>query len=289
MQGSLRGEQEKSVGAMIWISGPPRSGTTMLNLMISGDAYLPECTIVTQLIKLYAISKNAKDSRFRVFMGDGPDLTRNFRDLVAVSLRSVPRDAVLKDPYLTMHLREWRDLFQDERMIVMLRDPRDVVSSMLVVLRKTERRAKVEEAVDFIAPFYAEIEKVHRRPIADILFVRYEDIVAHAPAEMSKLSQFVGRELRASPSGASLKRADFMDASNPYHSDLSGRAVTDERIGAYATTMTEEEVKLVGDRFADTLDLWYRDRVGTKFRRSGVRRLAPKVTRELARLAKRLR
>ena len=273
---------------MIWISGPPRSGTTMVNVLIAGEAYLPECTIVTQLIKLYAISKTDSDPRFRAFMGEGDSLTQNFRDLIDVSLRGLPDDAVLKDPYLTLHLKEWRDLFRDDRMIVVVRDPRDVVGSMLTVLRKEKPRANVAEAVDFIAPFYSEIDKVRRTAMPNLLFFRYEDLVGRAPDEVRKLGEFVGRDLSVSEEDFSRRQSLSQRYVQPLPLEFYGRPVTDERIGAYADVLTDAEIKVVADRFADALDTWYADRVGNEFRRSRLQRLHAKTSRELARFKRRM-
>jgi hypothetical protein len=260
----------------------------MVNVLIAGESYLPECTVVTQLIKLYAISKTDSDPRFRAFMGEGDDLAKNFRDMIDVSLRRLPHDAVLKDPYLTLNLKDWRDLFKEDRMIVVVRDPRDVVSSMLTVLRKERAKANVAEAVDFIAPFYSEIEKIRRTAMPNLLFVRYEDLVGRAPDAMKKLSDFVGRDLNVSGEESSVDSPYLKDTSNPYHSKLYGRPVTDERIGAYADTLTEGELKVVQDKLADALDAWYADRVGKQFHKSRLQRLGAKTSRELARLRRRM-
>ena len=137
---------------MLWISGPPRSGTTMLNFMLAGRRYLPECTIITRFIDLYALCKNESDPRYKTFMGEGAALKRDFENIINTSLRDTPKDAVLKDPYLCLYFQEWRDLFPNEPMIVIIRNPLDAVTSMLGVLRRTNANAEVTRAIDPKAP-----------------------------------------------------------------------------------------------------------------------------------------
>ena len=144
---------------MIWISGPPRSGTTMLNLMISGDKYLPECTIITEFLRLYSLCKNDPDPRYKTFMGGDGVLEKTFAEILKFAMRGVAKDAVLKDPNLCLYLPEWQEFFPQDRMVIIIRDPRDAVGSMLAVLRRTNADATVRQAIDVVAPHFFQIEK----------------------------------------------------------------------------------------------------------------------------------
>src|SRR5579871_6045341 len=179
---------------MLWISGPPRSGTTMMNLILSGPDYAPECTIVTEFIRLYSICKNDPDPRYQMYMGSGAVLRSSFVETLKIATRQLPDTAVLKDPNICLYTNEWRDLFPQDRMVVVIRDPRDVVSSMLTVLRRKNPNADVSSAIEAVAPHFFQIEKC-AVGVRDIFVIRYEDVVLGAKQALTALTSFVGHEL----------------------------------------------------------------------------------------------
>lgn len=232
---------------MIWISGPPRSGTTMLNIIVSGQEYLHECTIVTEFIRLYSICRNDPDPRYKVYMGSGHELMSNFREILKTSLRRLADTAVLKDPNLCLYLREWQEFFPRDRMIVAIRDPRDVVASMLAVLRKSKPLAEVHQAIGVVAPHFFEIEKV-AESIENLLVVRYEDIVSKEEDTLNVLREFTGRELTFVPG-----LEDRFDQQNPFHTELFGCELSKKQIGSFRYRLTKDEIETVERLFWNIL------------------------------------
>ena len=52
----------------IFIVGPPRSGTTLVNLLIAGENFLPECTFISTLLRIFdEMLKYSDDKRFNYF------------------------------------------------------------------------------------------------------------------------------------------------------------------------------------------------------------------------------
>ncbi len=238
---------------MLWISGPPRSGTTMLNVMLSGDGYLPECSIITEFVKLYHTCKYDNDQRYKTFLGENNQLKENFSAILNISLKETPKYAVLKDPNLCLYLDDWRELFPDDRMVMIVRDPRDVVGSMLQVLRRTKPRASVRKAMRAVAPHLLAIGRASQTD-DKLLIVRYEDVVAQKHETISLLSKFTGIDL-----AQRRESAYQFDNANPFYSELYGKRVTDERVGAYAAQLSTAEECAVLYRFSDFLDRYFPD------------------------------
>lgn len=233
---------------MIWISGPPRSGTTMLNLMLSGRSYLPECTALTEFIRLYSLWKSDSDPRYKTFMGECKALTCSFSDIMSVCLRRMPNTAILKDPNLCLYIREWGELFPDDRMVIIIRDPRDVVSSMLTVLRKTNPSADVNQAIDVVAPHFFQIEK-DVEAANNILVVRYEDVALGRQDVLNSVKSFTGVTL-----SSNYESAYEFDRDDSFITGLFGKPVSDERIGVHKALLNESELNRVYEIFCGIID-----------------------------------
>ena len=226
----------------------------MLNVIMSGQNYFPECTIVTEFLRLYSVCKNDPDPRYKVYMGSGHELKSNFAEILNSSVRRLADTIILKDPNLCLYIPEWQEFFPRDRMVLTIRDPRDVVASMLAVLRKTNPRADVRQAIDIVAPHFFEIEKV-AGGIDNLLVVRYEDIVRKRGNTLDLLRTFTERELNLMPD-----LEDRFDKQNPFHTDLFGRTLSEERIGAFREALTEDEIETVWSIFCGIIDRRFRSR-----------------------------
>lgn len=240
---------------MIWISGPPRSGTTMLNFIVAGDEYLPECTIITELVRLYSVCMNDDDQRFKTFMGEGDELKKKFSAILRTALSGIPENAVLKDPNICLYLSAWRELFPADRMIIIIRDPRDTVSSMLQVLRKTNQKATVRQAIEVVAPHYFEVDRAALRT-EKLIMVRYEDVSSLDTGTMRLLSEFVNRQL----STAREITYNF-NSNDPFYSPLYGKPVVNEQVGSYKTRLTQAETREIMDVFSGIISRFFADRL----------------------------
>lgn len=225
----------------------------MLNFAIAGDRYLPECTIITEFVRLYSVCVNDTDRRFKAFFGERAAAKEKFSAILKTALSGTPDDAVLKDPNLCLYLNEWRELFPNDRAVIIIRDPRDVVSSMLQVLRKTNPGAKVRQAIDAVAPHFFEIDRADLQT-DKILTVRYEDIVSSKRGTINVLSGFLGRPL------STMHQSSYkFDQSDPFFSNLYGKPVVSERIGCYKTQLTQVELREVVNVYSGIISRYFPD------------------------------
>lgn len=133
-------------GTKIFVVGPPRSGTTLVYSMLANEFFLPECTFVSTLMKVFDETyKFSDDERFNYYGHNLANTVEIFKkpiyDLLYTAISKVGGNSsdrfVYKDPILSLYL-EYFELFFDHsfKIVFCVRDPRDVVSSMYNVLKK---------------------------------------------------------------------------------------------------------------------------------------------------------
>src|SRR6266496_840785 len=249
----------------IFVVGPPRSGTTLIYSMIANESFLPECTFVSTLMKVFDETyKYSDDERFNYYGHNLANMAEIFKkpiyDLlysatVKVSVNAVNR-FIYKDPILTLYL-EYFSLFFDQsyKIVFCVRDPRDVVSSMFHVLKKQNREtddgALFDQAINSIFPFYHAI--YHIDNIADyidrdkVIFIKYEDVAAGNREEIQDLEDFLGFTINS-------QRMENingkLDETSPFYSENYGKAVTTKSIGKYKNLLTSEQIAKIEYAFS---------------------------------------
>jgi hypothetical protein len=151
----------------ILICGFPRSGTTMLQLMLENG--IPEA------------------KRFGRETGGWRAATYCWRNH-AKAITKVPHDVFRLTPLRNFYATRNVDL----KIILMLRDPRDVLTSR----RKTGGPAGYVVSSERWRKYY-EAFKRHQNN-ADVIVVRYEDLVAHVQVQQKRIEDFT-RETMAVP------------------------------------------------------------------------------------------
>ena len=245
----------------IFIVGPPRSGTTLLNSLISRDLFLPECSFVSNLLKMFdEIYKYSDDERFHYYVHDLNHLVSIFQkpifDLLFISsktVRSEPNDLlVYKDPMLTLYIQYFDLFFNDSyKVIFCVRDPRDTIGSMYKVLRKQQENASprslLKQAKDFIYPFFKKIYAINQNidsvDLDRILFIRYEDVVVKDKNQISKLETFIGRKLDFSTKNEVV--LDRLDSTSPFYSENYGGVITTKTMGSYKSILKKAQIKKI--------------------------------------------
>ena len=253
-------------GKKIFVLGPPRSGTTLIYSLIAGDCFLPECTFVSTLIEsFHQIYKNGDNERFDYYGHTLANLVEIFRKpiydfLYTASLKvgGVSKYCfIYKDPMLT-HYLEYLPLFfgDNYKVLFCIRDPRDVVASMLRVLQKKNEAAEpdalFDEAIHFIFPFYKAIYRLDNT-IDDvgrdkILFVRYEHLVTGREETLRDLETFLGITVNLHSVNESMIAR--LDQTSPFYSENYGKPITTRLIGSYQDSLTAEQIARIEHVFS---------------------------------------
>ncbi|PKH01855.1 hypothetical protein CXF72_14950 [Psychromonas sp. MB-3u-54] len=202
----------------ILIIGAPRSGTTLLSGLVTGNEKcvpnIPECTYITQIVKHYHDIVNYSDKeRFSIYAKDQETLlgvykkhVDNMLEVVLSQFRNVNYDAlVLKDPELSLYVDLVSTFFHKSKIIYIVRDPRAIIASMLKVFAKKNSglfgangycsdETLLQVASDIYNYFYV-IHESRAYKDGMIHIVGYEDIVEGDLDVFVNLEKYLGYKL----------------------------------------------------------------------------------------------
>lgn len=251
---------------LLLVGGSPRSGTTLMHHILSTDpltlsiAY--EAKFLSHYLAAYGQSKQDFDAYNHAFFADSAELrqrTRAFCEGIFSELRQREGVPILlfKDPALSLHLHAALELFPDSRFVLMLRDPRDVVASLLQVGKRLEGAGAdygfrlenlpgvIHYAIKHYGPAYEALQDPHLRP--RVLPVYYERLVQQPEAELERLRDFTGLMLHSyqpEHSWAGEVPADT-PVQHAWFSDLYGQPISPSRIGMYRYMLPPEAIQLI--------------------------------------------
>ncbi|HEU5399466.1 MAG TPA: sulfotransferase, partial [Gammaproteobacteria bacterium] len=185
----------------VFLVGFPRSGTTLLDQILSGH---PEVTVLEEqdtlqdFLARYALTDAGMEALLAAAPAELAADRQRYWQRVDAYLAGRPRRRVFVDklPLNTLFIPQLRRLFPAARFVFALRDPRDVVLSCFMqsfVLNEAMRHfLTLEETADF----YAAVMEVGRRSLAavpDAVFtLRYEDLLEDTEGRARALLVFLG-------------------------------------------------------------------------------------------------
>ncbi|GIV61740.1 MAG: hypothetical protein KatS3mg044_0606 [Rhodothermaceae bacterium] len=256
--------------AVIVVGGGTCTGTTLLETILcqapTSNPKLPEAHYLRCLLAAYRLARGSVHHQVPQFFDDVEDFRRYnavlVREFLARTRSRVGgvQHLVLKDPEMTKTFPELHELLPSARFVCMVRDPRDVVASLLNVGEKmlaqgrSDVVAQATRSRDLVAlcryyqAFYAPLWTVQDDRFWErILFVRYEDLVQDPEGILKEVQTFTGLHLTLPASDRfDTGTVDFdQQVHSPWYSELYGKQVTGSRVGAYATVLRPEEVRAV--------------------------------------------
>jgi hypothetical protein len=250
--------------ALIFVIGPPRSGTTLLSglLAASDKAYdvLPECALLTSTLRtrLDAMRVEADPARHTVYAVTDKRLDTQYRNLaewivsnaVETFLPEVRDYLILKDPNICFIAKDLHRFFRRPiRSVGLIRDPRDIVASQLLVLERLGNERSVGDACAGILPYFENLIAAldHPNPQNPILQVRYEDLVRDEEHTRSRLEEFCGFSLNFEEYDG-LQSANF-DVEDPWYQDTLIGPINPNRVGNFRHKLDAEEILYVETMF----------------------------------------
>lgn len=259
---------QPSYSELIVLCGPPRSGTTWLNRELCNSPtafpFLPECTFLTQQIELYHRTRHYSDrQRVEAYFASEQNMLDYFRANVAKLIDQAARlnpkaDAhtlVLKDPGICFYLMDLKDLLPPHKLVVLVRDPRDVLASMKNVMAKKKQKWDISAATEELLNYYYQIGNHRQRVEKDCIFVRYEDLVVGQSAVLQDFLKLPLATVAASGDGIATVR-ERLDSSDPFFSELYLQPTTAAKVGSYAKMLTRKEIHHIGTTCAAIIRQW---------------------------------
>lgn len=250
---------------LVFLAGPPRSGTTWLNREICNhpgwSGFLPECTLLTQQIGLYSRTKHfCEPTRFEAYLGNVDNLAATYRPMMALMLALAVRlngysdqdVLVLKDSELSHYLDDLVDILPDHRLICIVRDPRDVIASVKNVAKRKQEAWDLEKTAAWIYSYYSGLQKHRPNAGSNTLFVRNEDLVA---GQLPRVRDFLGQSAEDVLEDPEAIKAR-LDPSDPFFSDLYLKPTTKQKVGSYVKDLTKDEIAYIDKIFAGVMKAW---------------------------------
>jgi hypothetical protein len=252
-----------AVRRLVFVGGSPRSGTTLVQRLLNCHPQVyggPEFDFVPQIAELYGkMYDSIRSGRIDCIVEEAT-LSRAFRGLL-VSLLTPKADAkgvrILseKTPGNVLAFDILDRLAPEAKKIMVIRDPRDVIYSMLEVgWRERKRCGSTGGFVRDVTAAVSYLNKCLSSGAAaagnssNFMVVYYEDVIASPLAESNRLYAFLGLE--------PIDRLDFetveFDAARDkaswtdwYAPDLKPQHVMSDRIGVAQTKLTGLELSYI--------------------------------------------
>lgn len=259
----------------IFIGGSQRSGTTLLQTILCASGatnpMIGEAKYFRQLVQAYVFGKRQFGAETQDYFKD-PEELRGFHaglleGFLAHTLARFEgaRHLVLKEPHLTMLFPEIGELLPEARFVCVVRDPRDVIASMVEVGRKLAAqgiendamarmfiRRDMRELSRYYLSFYLPaLRSASPGFMEKSLFLRYEDLVQAPEPALARVAEFTGVSLAridAAAEDPGTGKVDF-EAVNPYRkawvTKLYGKKVSESRVGSFRRILKPGEIAAI--------------------------------------------
>lgn len=259
-----------------------RSGTTLIQRLLCAapgvNPVIAECHHLTELLAAH----KQGEKRFDLFLSDyfasrdafdefGRETLRRF--LRALSARYPDaRELVLKNPELAYHFSLAARLLPEARFILVARDPRDIIASMVKVAERqraagstsplVEVGRDMEKLSEVVLGYYAD-SYANPQPLQGRLYVvRYESIAQGDPAALQALGRFAGLTLDGRPAALApdtWERQRTDQQAGAFWSPGWQEPTSKPRIGGYAEELSPAEIAMIERqcaRFGRSFQYW---------------------------------
>lgn len=259
----------------IFVGGSARSGTHLLESILTTDskvnAPLSGASHFHDLISIYAKGKN----NFKPLSDYYHDITgfRSFySNWILKFLEKTKRQhsqsdrLILRWPYMATLFPALHELVQDSKFLLIVRDPRDTIVSMMKVAEREAKLPPRERTVanlgrdmvrlsQFYSSYYIP-SLVYQARSDDfrqkILWVKYESLVGNTISEVKRISNFTGLEIEGIERGNVWHRRqpDFgrQDRQDVWFSSLYGKKISKSHVGQYRNYLSDREISEIEDQ-----------------------------------------
>lgn len=266
--------------SVVFVGGCMRSGTTLVQRILcagkGANRLLGECQYLTALLAAYRSGLQSFDLFVRdyfptpaAFDSFNARILKTFLEEARRNLGD-PRHLVFKNPELSFHFPDLAALVPKARFLLVIRDPRDTIASILEVARHHgEREVKsglaqmgrdMRQLSDFFLRYYQPSYAQPDRLAGRLITIRYEDLIAGPEESLGLLARFTGIELdrnSLAPPGPQAMSTAWQsmehDAqySGAFWSENWKRAITADSVGQHRRALTADEIAAIEERCAN--------------------------------------
>lgn len=266
---------ERRLASPIFVSGVPRSGTTLVRVILDSHPRIfcgTELRVIHALANLWAAADGtARELLASYYSVDTMALRRVFADLILSFLEpswqasGKPRVAE-KTPSNLLVFTQLHLLFPESPLVHVIRDARDVVASRL-----ERHRAAARAPVDGVAlaalraKEWVEAMALRRQLLSDdsirsrYFEIRYERLVREPQPVLAALFQFLGESFDAAVLDFHRIARNVM-GTEEWSAEAVGKPIFTSSIGGWQQKLNAAEVRAITDVAGDALhELGYAD------------------------------
>lgn len=267
MKSLLNSEQQQNL--VLFIGGAPRSGTTLLQKILSLNSRIsagPEFDHLPGLMHQYIRMKNGLINNRQVFYYDVNTLRQSFRLLIQDLI--VPQSGNIKlisekTPDNALVFEQLYELFPDGKFILVIRDPRAIINSFKEVQRKAKKigntKVRIGKNLNYDVGYVRNsITKgsnfIERHP-SNGMFVYYEDLIQSPDETVKNVCNFLGIAFESEMLETS-KRNEMSDLADkkqitelPFISDLFDKNISDSSLNTWRKSLTWLDKLIIANYF----------------------------------------
>ena len=258
---------------ILYVIGSPRSGSTVIYNALCSDNKtnppLPESHLVDKIASIYAYQFNRLKIEKDYIFDDERDIVNYLNKFMKFFFDKLVKKyntntLILKSIVCSSNAHILHHIFPKISFILCVRDPRDIVNSMINIGKR-----QVEKGIE--AQFTRNIEKLCGR-INDsyrILFekklskkffnslniIKYEDFVKNPSDTLNKISVNLLLKIKFEKKLTTWKRNKevYSNYHYGYQSKLWNKPISEKNVGAYKKNLTQKEILKINDLCSDLL------------------------------------
>ncbi len=263
---------------VLMVGGAMRSGTTVIHRALctasNSNPYLSESWFLQDLFNLFQWNMQRFEVRHKDQFGTPQEFARLVKlnldyyiDMVSARYGN-PEVLILKHPELTRHFMTMHQLAPAMKFLVIVRDPRDVIASIIRVNARHRETGtwsphgalkNMQEFCEYYSTYYDGVFARRADFGQNLMFVRYEDVVSSPVQTFAHISQFSGARYEGDSmtrfteehAQASNFRKDLRlqdPLSGAFWSELYTKDLSTEGIGKYKQTLGQADVAEIESR-----------------------------------------
>jgi protein-tyrosine sulfotransferase len=253
-------------GPDIFIGGPPRSGTTILQRVLCQsqctNPMVGEAEHFFYLVRAYSAALTQFDSKTKFYFSKDElrdyhmDLADKYLQRFRGKFSNDPR-LVLKAPWFTRDFPFLAELLPDALFVIIVRDPLDIVASQIEVgIKQAEidghnfyPRGDIQGIIDGIMSVYLPSLTSQKKFGSRLMTIRYEKLVSGDVA-LQRLTKFLDLpDLMSAGRENNSGLTDFKhDTDSAFFSELWDKKLTNASVGRHQDALTQAEIDVVKER-----------------------------------------
>ena len=255
----------------IFVGGSQRTGTSIAQQTLCQhpdvNPYVYEASFLRQLVACYVEARNNfsrnHESYFETIQNlrdFNSGVVHAFLEQIQMRLGNV-KHLILKEPHLTMYWPFLFELVPQSKFLLMVRDPRDVIASMIRVGEKQKAQGDTYLFVErnipqlcqhfnsFYQPSFSFPNEDFRQKLG---IVQYEDLVLQPRSTLQQITQFTGVDFtsvdtEATPEDGHVKTEETSTDQSYSASvtEVSGKKLSNSRVGNYRQVLSLQEIMVI--------------------------------------------